>query len=372
MNQIILPALANPFPYSIHPSIDADNPDKCRIELTTRDYADRFKLYWTDTQRERLKSIGCARVAALMYPGGSDELLQIGADFVLWAFAYDDEYCDEGPMSLNPVAFISNAAEIQRAAESPEHAAFNDRYALAMRDLRCRLDKYATPTQVGRFVEGVRSYMLIEMWKAVVPHPSLNEYMVMRMYGGGGWAFPILNHIVAGIDITQDEYEDRRVRALTEMMVSLMVWDTESYGYVKECARAVDEKEHNLIRILCRDYKYSFEQSIQHYLEMRRRLISLFFRLRTAVFVHASPAVRSYINGLTDYYSGAVVWTQTNSRYGSISGTSRTGAFEGGELTQEVPAESFESVGLPSCEWWWEYDPARQSNQPDKPPTAER
>lgn len=362
MNPVKLPPMPNPFPYSVHPNVDVEHPDRCRIESTTRDYADRFKLYWDDTQRQRMRSLESARLAALMYPRGGEELLQIGSDFVLWAFAYDDEYCDEGPMSLEPTTFINNAAEIQRTLEAPEHAVSNDRYALAMRDLRCRLDKYATPAQVGRFVEGMRAYMMTEMWKAVVPNPSLNEYLVMRMYGGGGWAFPILNHVIAGIDISQDEYEDRRVRALTEMMVTLMVWDTDPYGYVKECARAVDGKEHNLIRILRRDYNYSFEQSMQSYLEMRRRLISLFYRLRAAVFTDASPEVRSYVDGLSEYYSGALVWTQANNRYGSISGVSLTGAFEGGELTQEAPPESFESFGLSSFDWWWEYDPARQSS----------
>lgn len=371
MPHVKLPPMPNPFSFSIHSSVNAEHPDKCRIELTSRDFADRFKLYSDDNQRQRLKKIDSARLAALMYPRGSDELLQIGSDFTMWAFAYDDEYCDEGPMSLNPATFINNAAEIQRALEAPEYAVSDDRYALALRDVRCRLDTYATPVQVGRFVEGMRTYLMTEMWKAVIPNPSLNEYLVMRMYGGGGWAFPILNHIIAGIEISQDEYEDRRVRALTEMMMSLIVWDADAYAYVKECARAVDSKEHNLIRILCRDYKCSFEQSMERYLEMRRRLISLFYRLRTAVVADASPALRLYIEGLSEYYSGSLVWSQANKRYSSISGMSPTGAYEGGEITQEVPAQCFESLGLSSVEWWWEYDPARQPSQPHQSTTAE-
>ncbi|WP_445496900.1 hypothetical protein [Photorhabdus sp. SF281] len=76
----------------------------------------------------------------------------------------------------------------------------------------------------------------------------------------------------------------------------------------------------------------------------------------------ASPEVRDYIDGMTVYYSGCLFWVQTCKRYCSINGLSHVGVFEGGLFTDILPLESFESLGLPSFEWWWEYDPARKTH----------
>ncbi|MCC8463910.1 terpene synthase family protein [Photorhabdus bodei] len=362
MNIIKIPPLPNPFPYMLHPLVNAGEPENCEIEIATREYADRFHLYSNETQRQRLWKMESARLAGLLYPKGSKELLQVGSDFVMWGFAYDDEYCDEGPLSMNPTAYIHNAAQLQRALESPENPVNNDRYAMAMRDLRIRLERYSSPALAGRFFEVIRTYIMTEMWKAVEPKPSFDDYLVMRMYGGGAWAYPVLSHIIAGINISQDEFEDRRIRALSEMMDCLTAWDCEAYAYAKEQARAIDDKEHNVISVICRQYGYTVEQSMEHYWELRWRVVSLFLRLQKEVLITASPEVRDYINGLTAYYSGGLFWGQTSKRYCSISGLSYDNLFEGGLCTDILPSESFESLGLPSFEWWWEYDPARKTH----------
>ncbi|KAG0163278.1 hypothetical protein DFQ30_000410, partial [Apophysomyces sp. BC1015] len=352
MATIKLPPILQPFSVTtlpkIHPHFDVDNPETDAFEVATRSYADRFKLYPDELQRQRLFKQGTAHLTALIYPVGRDELLQIGVDFMMWAFAFDDEYCDEGPLSRDPEAFIRIATEIQRTTESPEYGVSNDRYASAMRDLIQRLQLYASPAEVGRFVDGVRTYMIVEMWKAVTPKPSLNDYVYMRLYGGGAWAIPLLCHVIAGVNISQNEYENRRVRALAEMMASLAPWDADPYSYIKESMRPGAEKEHNLITVIRRQFGYSFEQSIAYYLEMRARLISLFRRLHAVVYADASPAVRTYVDGLIAYYVGVAAWCHSCRRYTSSSGLESSGAFEGGGLIDAAPEESFEPLGLPS------------------------
>lgn len=365
---IKLPPIPQPFPATVHPRFNVNNPELDRFEAGSRAFADRFKLYPDESQRQRLFSHLSARLAAMMYPVGRDELLQVGADFVMWAFAYDDEYCDEGPLSQNPYVFIRITGDIQRAAESLEYESSQDRYAQAMRDLVLRLHLYAPAGLASRFVDAFRTYTLTEMWRSVVPKPSLDEYIWTRLYSGGGWAFPQLAHIIAGLELAPNEYADRRVRALAEMISSLMVWDTDPYAYVKEGLRTAAEKEHNILTVICTEFNYSFEQAFAHYLNMRVRLISLFQRLRAAVYLDASPAVRAYIDGLVSYYAGAAEWCFSTRRYTSASGLESHGAFEGGELINVMPEESFESLGLPSVEWWWKLDPARtRDNRPQSP-----
>lgn len=119
------------------------------------------------------------------------------------------------------------------------------------------------------------------------------------------------------------------------------------------------EKEHNLITVICRQFSYSFEQSTAYYMEMRTRLISLFRRLYAASYTDASPTVRAYVDGLVAYYVGVMAWCHSCRRYTSLSGLETSGTFEGGGLINAAPEESFEPLGLPSVDWWWEYDPAR-------------
>ncbi|CAI0759805.1 terpene synthase family protein [Serratia entomophila] len=372
---IKLPRLPQPFTFAIHPHFvpgntapyqDQDCYDNDPFELATRAYADRFELYPDDEQRRRLANIHCGWLGSMMYPVGSDELLQVGVDFCMWAFAYDDEYCDEGPISSDPVKFIQASAEIWRQFESPEYSLSNDRYALAARDLRIRLDKYAKPEQTARFVESMRIYMMAEMWKAINSAPSLNDYVSMRVTGGGAWSFPTLGHVIANIDVSQREFEDRRVRALFEMLAHLMAWETEPHAYLKEMVRGSNYKEHNLIRVLIRERQYSFEEGIEEYLDMRLRLLGLFMRLRTDVEKTASEGLKAYIESVVRYYVGATVWSQNTRRYKSMSGNSDEGAFEGGKLTPPQAPETFNNervIEIDALKWWWEYDPARSSQR---------
>lgn len=365
-----LPPLPQPFTFAIHPRfspgnptpyLDQDSHDHDPFEVATRAYADRFELYPNEEQRQRLANIHCAWLASMMYPVGNDELLQIGVDFCMWAFAYDDEYCDEGPISRDPAKFIQASAEIWRQFESPESRLSTDRYALAGRDLRIRLDKYAKPEQTARFVESMRIYMMSEMWKAINPAPSLNDYVSMRVTGGGAWSFPVLGHIIANVDVSQHEFEDRRVRALFEMLAHLMAWETEPHAYLKELTRGSNYKEHNLIRVLIRERQYSFDDAIAEYLEMRQRLLGLFIRLRAEVEKTASEGVKKFIESVTRYYVGATLWSQNTRRYKSMSGNTDEGAFEGGKLTLPEAPQFFDNkkaIDIDALKWWWTYDPA--------------
>jgi hypothetical protein len=366
---IKLPPLPQPFPFAIHPSFAPGNPspyldldiyDRSPFEQATRAYADRFELYQNAEQRERLANIHCGWLGSMMYPAGSDELLQVGIDFCMWAFAYDDEYCDEGDISSQPAKFIQASAEIWRQFESPEYALSQDRYALAARDLRIRLDKYAKPEQTGRFVESMRIYMMAEMWKAINPVPSVNEYVSMRVTGGGAWSFPTLGHVIANVDIPQRDHEDRRIRALFEMLAHLMAWETEPHAYLKEMTRGANYKEHNLIRVLIRERQCSFDAAIDEYLDMRLRLLGLFLRLKADVEKDATEGVKAYIESVIRYYVGATVWSQNTRRYKSMSGNTDEAAFVGGQLTEPLTLDTFNStkpIEIDALKWWWKYDP---------------
>ncbi|MCO8309056.1 terpene synthase family protein [Pseudomonas mandelii] len=367
-DRLKLPPFPIPFKNGPHFPLSQKHPKENQLEGGARHFRDRHKLFLDEAHRQRLDRFGCGRLATQLHRDCSDEMLHIATDFLMWIFAFDDEVCDEGPLSMEPIELTKMCAWIQRTLESPEHLITENRYADALHEIRCRLDLHASPTQLGRFVEAIRISMKMEVWKAFDPAPSLNDCLLMRAFSGFGWAVSTLQHIGAGSAITQDEYEDRRVRALTEMMVCLLMWDNDPYSYNKEQARAVDGKQHNIISVICREYGCSTDQAVTHYLDIRWRVISLFLRLRRAVYVDASVAVRTYIEDLVELYCGAMHWTQSNCRYGSADGLGLNPHLIPDELTDNLPPESFRVLALPWFDWWWEYDPARQPTDCEGPP----
>ncbi len=350
-----LPPFYCPFPVSTHPHLAA-------AEVGTVDFMDEFGLYWTPTQRRRLIDAECGRLAAILYPYGSNELLQVSSDYMLWAFAYDDEYCDEGPTSLRPAEHIVASSRMQRAIESPDLPIDeSDRYAMAIRDIRRRLDRYASPLVGRRFAEWQRGYFWIEMWKQVSTQPSLNDYVIHRLYGGGGMTFPTFACIVPNLEVTEAELADHRFSAVLEMAATLGTWDSDFFSYTKERARS-RSKGHNLVATIMREFSCSPQDAVEIGTDYRNRVMGLYLRLSRDVARQASQGLTDYITGLDHYVSGGLAWYCSNKRYNSTSGTgggART--FVGGDLTEDPPAalDNAEPLPIPSIAWWWQHDPGR-------------
>lgn len=364
---ISLPRFPHLAPLAMHPSFDQSDPDSDRFERATRAYADRFRLYQDETQRERLALARCGQGTSFLYPAGSDELLQLAADFFTWAVAYDDEYCDEGPLSKNYVKFIQASAEIWRQFESPEYKISDDKYALAARDLRVRLDRYAKPEQVGHMVESMQCYLMGKMWKAINRRPLLNDYLSMICVSGSTLMFVALVQVVPDIYMPEREYRDRRVTACSEMIAFLSACDSDLYAFEKEVARNPNE-QHNMIRVLMRERGYGEGDAIEEYMRRHSAVLGLFVRLRKDIEKSASDGLMAYLEALGFYFTGTMAWTYQSLRYRSASRTDDdTQLFTGGQHDYEGTPEKFSEfldvVDVPSVRWWWEYDPARRKSQ---------
>jgi hypothetical protein len=148
-----------------------------------------------------------------------------------------------------------------------------------------------------------------------------------------------------------------------------MVWEAEPHAYVKESVRGDTDKEHNLIRVLMRERQYGFDEAIQEYLEMRRRLLGLIVRLKNDIEKDAPAGVCEYIETLIRYYMGAMVWSQNTRRYKTVSGQGGESVFEGGCLTEQLPESQFDAtqpIDFDAIRWWWHYDPLKASETPSR------
>ncbi|KVM21365.1 hypothetical protein WL05_12080 [Burkholderia ubonensis] len=355
MNALVnVPPLYCPFKYRTHPGV-------AKFDKATAAWLDYWELYWDDDQRARMIRDGWGLLAALAYPTGTDELIQIAADWMAWAFAWDDEWCDESPVTKRPDQMIPHTLRCLRALEAPEFPVVDDeRYALSMQELRRRLDACAPPEQVGRVVEAQRYYFTTEIVKATYMSPSLSDAAALRLGGGGGLIFPVLRHVVAGVHLSQNQYLDRRIVAMTEMAATLVIWGNEFYSYAKEALRSsVDIRGHNLVDAVRREYHLDVQDALRWFARMHDRVMALFARLREQLLETAPPEVERYIAALIDYVTGILQWHQVDERYRCLSPHDTSPCFSGGGVSDTPSDESTEPVPIASMQWWWCYDPLR-------------
>lgn len=356
MATLRLPNINCPLPYRIYPESE-------KLEEGTISWMDKWHLYSDDKHRQRLASVGCGRLAALMYPYAANaDVAQIMSDYVLWAFSFDDEYCDEGLMSEHPALSITAMLQMQRSIESPETPAYpENNFAMALRDLRLRLDKYTTRLHTSRFVNAQRGYFMVEIGKLVNPQPTISDSALLRLCSGGGMVFPTFGHISTLVNISQLDMEDRRLCAMTEMAAMLIVWESDFFSYGKELVRDPEGRQHNIVSLIQQRTGITHEQALAKAFSMRDNIAGLYMRMRDYLLAHASPEIKAYVQSLDCYWRGGLEWIIENPRYRYMNGIDGPTAYDGGALTEALPDNCGEKVDISSIFWWWHYDPAHSA-----------
>lgn len=348
-----IPAVYWPFPVRTHPDIEA-------IHAGSVEFLDRFNLYEAREQRDRLEigRVG-GGLTGLLYPSGPTALAQIAADWSMVVFAFDDDFCDEGPTRNDPAGLAAAVARIHRAIEAPEHIEDpDDKYALAFRDIRVRLAQRASPELVAQWVDAVKGWYLLEIFKAANiargVKPSLSDGANLRLQCGGGFAYIGLIPMVREIPVSARALADRRIRALAEMSNMIVNWGGEVYSYFKEAHRAYDD--HNMLDVVRNAYQCTREEAFVLSNRMYEQIVRRFIALRKEVLADASdPAVVSYVDALVDYAGGGVYWCQTTLRHIYRDTFERSGkTYEHAGFTDRATDDLPDDLPLvPSLAWWW-------------------
>ena len=349
----LLPAFYCPFPPAPHPLA-------AQADARSVDFMYRHGLCAGDAERARLAQAGCGDLAGRECPAASADLLQVMADYNIWAFAFDDEYCDEGPLRERPGELADAVARMQRCAEVPEHAVYpDDRYGASLREMRSRLAQYATPLEADRFTDLMRGYFAAEVRKAGFvargQRPGLDDYTLVRLYSGGSIAFAELVAVCNGCPAPARLLADRRVRAIIEVAATLTDWETDIISFGKETARTGDG--FNLIDAVCQETGCGTDEAFEQAMIMWDRMMTLFLRLRDRLMIEL-PQLAGYLAGLGQYIRGVLDWALATDRYVYIDGVGGTRAFTPGGWRDTPRDNSTDPLPIPSISWWWRYDPA--------------
>ncbi|MCX4553854.1 hypothetical protein OG204_31860 [Streptomyces sp. NBC_01387] len=331
----------------------AAHPAAASLNEATVQWMLRQDLDTDEHQRRRLTLCDFGGLTASTMPYGRLERLTLMARLHAVLFSLDDGLCDESDVTAGLLA--QETGRIMRAVEAP-HAVptpgESPRTAV-LRAIRRDLAQYASPRQLRRFTEAMRVYTSGLVWEATWRSssglPSLDDYVTLWMRAIGMAPSTAMIEIVGGFSLTDEELEDPRVRALTEITWTLVSWDNDLYSRNKEILRAGDDL--NLIDVLAQEFGLDGPRAQQEAVVMRDRVMVLFLRLRDQVLKDARIELRAYLDGLGQFVRGHLDWASVCPRY-SVPGTPTA---EPESWWKRLPAVlDQDPLPVASLSWWWD------------------
>jgi hypothetical protein len=247
-----------------------------------------------------------------------------------------------------------------RVIEVPDAPVLEDNpWAAGLRDLRQSLERYATHTQMSRWVAAWRRYFFGLGWETLHRSqgtlPSLNEFIAMRMAGTVGMELlTTMSDIADGYELPTADLEKPAVRALTEMTWLLVALDNDLYSYHREAL--LQGNGLNTIDVIAHADTCSAEEAIPKVVAMRDRVMCLFLRLRDQVREDAGWELNRYLDSLGQWVRAHIDWGLASPRYLmplGVTSPSETWAKLPTTYASDPTDDNPQSLPIPAIAWWW-------------------
>jgi Terpene synthase family 2, C-terminal metal binding len=343
-----------PFPATIHPEADA-------VERHCIEWIDRFELYDSAPQRERLICTRAAEVYSRALPTADAERVADVARWLYWGFATDDLYYDNGPTSRRAADFLALGAPLVRLSEEPRAAfAWELPYNDALRDLTNAILRHATPAQRIEWVHTARVWFFGMAWDVAnaergVP-PPLNEYLAMRMHTGGFLSWATTLNIANGIELTPRQAASGPMRALIEAWSTFCLLLNDLMSFAKEVRN--DDSSSNVVSVLAHERACAPGDAIREAQLLTDRISTLFLALHAQLLADAQErgdaATTQFLASLGHTWRGILEWGFRTPRYatGGDPAALPLQTFPG--WADESTDASLAPLPYPSVAWWWE------------------
>ncbi|WP_228984226.1 selina-4(15),7(11)-diene synthase [Streptomyces sp. DH12] len=350
---LVIPPTYAPIPSAIHPSHAA-------IDKQTAAWADQFDL-GSPQWRRRLATQDIGGFASRILPEGQEEVVAVLSDFVVWLFAVDDGYCEEGDLADKPYELAAVLHRLLRVAQNPATPMLaDDPLAEGLRDLTLRVSRWGTALQVGRWVDTLREYFFAVVWeaeqRAANRVPTLNDYTLMRLYDGATSVVQPFLEMGHGYELQPHERDSPTLRAAAEMTSFITTWDNDIYSHHKESRGA--GYYLNSVRVLMNEYDLSPQAALTQAVAQRDRVMCLFLSLRAKLEDEGSPQMRQYLRSLSAFIRATQDWSITSLRYTTPDDPADLPS----AFTDRPSDDSTEPLDIASISWWWDLVPASRTD----------
>lgn len=341
-----IPAIYSPFSPDVHPLHEA-------VNAHTAAWA-RAHGIGSDELRRSLVQHEIGTFAARILPGGREEVVQIVADFVMWLFAVDDGTCEEGELGRQPGRLTGVLSRLLRVAQRPDVPMLrDDPLAVALADLRRRIDRCASAAQAERWVHALREYFFSVVWEAHHRSegtlPGLSDYVLMRLATGATAAVMPLLEVAHGYELEASERDDPRVLAVGEMAYFLLCWDNDLFSFSKE--QRSGRYVVNALPVLRAEYGLGLDDALALAVAQRDRVTCLYQRVQRELAASASPELGQYLGSISAFVRANQDWATTSARYTDDP------ADLPGVFSATPTDDSREPLPIPVIAPWWDLAP---------------
>jgi hypothetical protein len=346
-----IPPLFCPIEPRIHPEADAIEAKATAwwlgggytedATLLARTAATRSGIYLarclTDCDAERVETLACWSYAG---------------------FAFDDLYCDHGPLAADPAAFLPLAARTVAALETLDPAVAADLgLVTALQDVTRRYAAHASHAQLARWTQAHRRWLtgVAEQiaYRSRRETPGLDSYLITRLScvaGEVGWS---------GIEMSLGPEIPERcspvVRALGELATIVTMTDNEVFSSAAE-SQSADAFDPGLFDVLAHAHVPALDrqQALAAGIALRDRALVRFLQLRARVAPRASQPLTRYLDAITQMVRANLdfsldMLTARYAAHGVTVPVDRAALF-----TDQPTDDSAAPPAIPAIAWLWD------------------
>lgn len=297
------------------PSVDATV-----VAQATLDWASNEGLLGNAAAAEDAREIHAESLVVFCLAGEAPELVQLGADLVLWLYLFDDEI-GEASAGLGEASHREKLATFSEVLRMRRRPTFDSKLHGSLWELRARAVKLgATPNWESRFADDMDEYFSGCADETFYRHtgqvPDIGTYRELRVRSIGTRPVFALIELGRGGVLSPGEAEKESVVELRRRAALLTAWVNDVYSYPKEL-QAGDSL--NLVMSLtaeCSKDKPETLQALCCAVEMyNRELRELEAACVDVCSGDCSAGLASYAKGLVQWVHGNRLWTQECGRY---------------------------------------------------------
>lgn len=300
-----------PFPAALNPGAE-------RADAQTLQWVQHHQLATSDAHYQRFARLHAGQLAARTTPHATPTALQLVTDWCSWFFIHDD-YCDEGGIGKNPPAMQALHARFREVLNGSTPTAMDIPLTIALHEVWGRTASLVSKTWGYRFMITLDAFFEAGVWEAQNrlkgEIPALDDYLQMRPYTGGMFAYLELIELSESLELSPDVRQHPLVHQLVTMTANIVSWANDVLSLPKELKQG---DIHNVVFSIQHHQHLTVQEALNQAAQLHNQEIERFIQGEATLPRLDTPydqALKRYVRALRTVIRGSLDWLSTSVRY---------------------------------------------------------